>query len=304
MSVSVIIPTFRRNDALERAARSVFEQSLTPGEILIVDNSPEAGAQETCAKLKDLAPCPLVYIHEPNPGVSNARNSGFAKAQFGKVAQLDDDETASNDWLKSLVETSDAHESALVFGPVRSAPIAGVSGLKADWLARLYSRIPDHETGLIDEHYGCGNSLIDRNRVELPSPVFDIASNDVGGEDDVLFAYLVDHGALRAWSNEACVIEHVEDQRLNWRNMFQRSFSHGQSPTQYAAAAGRRHLIPFWMAVGAAQLLVFSALALPARILSTRACAKCLDKAVQGLGKILWNSSLTPQFYGAAKLKP
>ena len=44
MSVAVLIPTYRRNDALADAVRSVFAQTRLPDEIVIVDNDPQAGA--------------------------------------------------------------------------------------------------------------------------------------------------------------------------------------------------------------------------------------------------------------------
>ncbi|MEB6014540.1 glycosyltransferase [Enterococcus lactis] len=37
--VSVVIPTFQRNDFLERAINSVFKQNFTDYEILIIDDN-------------------------------------------------------------------------------------------------------------------------------------------------------------------------------------------------------------------------------------------------------------------------
>ncbi|HFD6927090.1 TPA: glycosyltransferase family 2 protein, partial [Enterococcus faecium] len=39
MMVSVVIPTFQRNDFLERAINSVFKQNFTDYEILIIDDN-------------------------------------------------------------------------------------------------------------------------------------------------------------------------------------------------------------------------------------------------------------------------
>ena len=40
MSVAVLIPTYRRNEALADAIRSVLVQTRLPDEILVVDNDP------------------------------------------------------------------------------------------------------------------------------------------------------------------------------------------------------------------------------------------------------------------------
>jgi succinoglycan biosynthesis protein ExoM len=102
MSVAVLIPTYRRNDALADAVRSVFAQTRLPDEIVIVDNDPQGGARATVEQLSDGAPVPLSYVHEASPGVSNARNTGFAHTQARFIAQLDDDETASPHWLAAF----------------------------------------------------------------------------------------------------------------------------------------------------------------------------------------------------------
>lgn len=302
MSVSVLIPTFRRNEALKRAVKSVFEQSVRPDEIIIVDNSPEAGAKAMIDALKTDAPVPLVYVHEASPGVANARNKGFGKASFDRIAQLDDDESASKDWLKHLVEIADTHQAGLVFGPVVSAPTARAGALKSQWLSRLYSRLPEIEDGPTSKAFGCGNSLIDRGIAKLPAPVFDARTNETGGEDDLLFAYLCEHNTPIAWAGKAVVTEHVEDQRVNWRSILHRSFAYGQGPTQLAFEARNYPLVGVWMSVGFIQALIYGLGALPARVMSSRLCAYMLDRAVQGVGKLVWAGQLSPRLYGVAKL--
>ena len=301
--VSVLVPTFRRPDSLVRALDSLARQTRAPDEIIVADNAPEAGARRAVESFAGRAPCPVVYVHAANPGVANARNTGFAAARHALIAQLDDDESAGPDWLAQLLAMREATGAAVVFGPVRSEPPAGTGGVRRAWIARLYAREPAIEAGLTVKPFGCGNSLIDWEAASLPLPPFDARANETGGEDDRLFATLGATGARFAWAPEAWVIEHVEAGRASWRHLARRSFAFGQGPSQTAASLGRVHETAAWMGIGLAQAVVFSALAAPALLAGVAHAAACLDRACQGLGKLIWADSLAPRFYGAARLR-
>ncbi|HCR66229.1 MAG: glycosyl transferase [Oceanicaulis sp.] len=302
MSVAVLIPTYRRNDALAGAVRSVFAQTRLPDEIVIVDNDPQAGARIAVEQLSDGAPVRLSYVHEPNPGVSNARNTGFAHTQARFIAQLDDDETASPHWLASLLDARKTLDAPVVFGPViAQLPDPLTRGVRAAYTQRLYSRLGSSDTQVIDKPHGCGNALFDREALDLPSPVFDHAANEIGGEDDMLFQRLQAQGVCFGWAAQADVYEHVQAPRQSWGKLLQRSFAYGQGPTQTCAQDAPRNWagVVFWMGVGAAQVLVFGACAPLARLISAKAAAECLDKAAQGLGKLIWFEAVSPRLYGA-----
>ncbi|XBQ15679.1 MAG: glycosyltransferase family A protein [Oceanicaulis sp.] len=303
MSLTVLIPTFRRPDSLKRALESVFNQTRTPDEIVVADNAPEASARGVVEALAVHAPCPLAYVHAPEPGVANARNAGFAAAAGDLVAQLDDDESASPGWLAALDDARRETGADVVFGPVSAEAPDHASALVKAYAGRLYDRRPAFETGEIGKPFGCGNSLIDRTRLALPDPVFDPALNETGGEDDRLFTALANAGAVFAWAAEAEVVEHVEGARANWSHLLKRSFAYGQGPSQTAAHLGRPLGVAGWMIVGAAQLAIYGALAAPARLAGAGACAAMIDRAAQGAGKLVWFDLAAPRFYGVARLE-
>jgi len=302
MSVAVLIPTYRRNDALAEAVSSVLAQTRLPDEIVVVDNDPEGGAAETVANLAKGASTKLVYVHEPKPGVSNARNAGFATTAARFIAQLDDDETAHDNWLDALLKAHERLQTPVIFGPVIAQISGAISGpVRRAYLARIYSRLGPSEDKIIEEPFGCGNALLDRAALDLPNPVFDPAANELGGEDDLLFEALANRGARFGWAAEARVNEHVQVSRQSWRKLLERSFAHGQSPSQSCASAHPSSWprVAFWMTVGLAQLVVYGLSAPLARLVSATAAAKCLDRAAQGAGKILWFDRVAPRLYGA-----
>lgn len=94
--VSVIIPTYKRPDTLDRAINSVLAQTYKNIEIIVVDdnNFDSEGRVLTEAKMALFANNPqVIYIkHEKNKNGSAARNTG-ARASNGEfIAFLDDDD--------------------------------------------------------------------------------------------------------------------------------------------------------------------------------------------------------------------
>lgn len=303
MSVSVIIPTFQRPDGIRRALDSVLAQTRLPDEVVIVDNDPEASARAVIDTYQAAPPCPVRYIHEPRPGVSNARNAGFAAAKGRFIAFLDDDETADPVWLNALLATASDLDATVVFGPLRGAAL-DADGVRGDLALRLYSRTGPDQDEKLEKPYGCGNSLIDRSAFTLPEAPFDPRMNVSGGEDDVFFLMLAGQGARFAWSVQASGVEWVDPKRTTWGYLAARSFAFGQGATQTARHAGQPVRIAFWMAVGLGQAVVYTPLAALAALVAPSKAATLLDKGIQGVGKLFWIKAFEPRFYGQTVAAP
>lgn len=91
MEISVIIPTHNRRETLGRAIRSVLNQSLQAGEVIVVDDGSSDG---TDAMIEKDFPT-VTLLRQKNAGVSAARNMGIAASQFPWIAFLDSDD----EWL-------------------------------------------------------------------------------------------------------------------------------------------------------------------------------------------------------------
>ena len=106
MKISVIIPTFNRKKILSRAIQSVINQSLSPFEILIIDDGSNDGTEEWVKENFQN----IKYVYQNNRGVSSARNIGIENANGDWVAFLDSDD----EWLPNkLHEQVKAIESNL-----------------------------------------------------------------------------------------------------------------------------------------------------------------------------------------------
>ncbi len=302
--VAVVIPTMRRLDSLTRALRSVFAQqdvATRLREIVVVDNDPEASSRETVEALRPEAPAPLIWIHAPRPGVATARNTGLAATSAPLIAFLDDDEAASTGWLAALLRCQAATSADAVFGPIRGRVPDG-TGWTTPYLERFFGRQGPDRDGVLDHPHGCGNSLLVR-ATALPGDLpFHVGSDQIGGEDDVLFAALETRGGRFGWASDAWVDEFAPPHRATLRYALTRAFAYGQGPSQTAAEAKNWPGVARWMAVGAAQTAVWSTATLALSLIRHPRRAEMADRTARGLGKLFWMKGFEPQFYGQREL--
>ncbi len=300
--VSIIIPTQRRPEGLAVAIRSAFAQrGVDPAhlELVVVDNDATPSAEPLVARLAAEAPFPVVYVHEPNAGVANARNAAMAAAGGVLIAFLDDDEEAPGHWLSALMAVQARHDADVVFGPVRGRARNAHPDHRA-YLERFFSREDAAAEGPIDHYYGCGDSLVRRSALPDRFAPFSAIRNHIGGEDDLLFGQMQKAGARFAWAPEAWVWEDPTPARQNLTYAIPRAFAYGQGPSSHCAAASPpdRVGVARWMAVGAVQAVGFGLLAGVKWVLRAPDRAMALDRAARGLGKTFWWGPFKIQFYG------
>jgi hypothetical protein len=302
--VAVIVPTLRRPESLERALRSLFAQTGVAdrvSEIVVVDNDPVGSAAATVGALRSSSPWPLTCVHAPRPGVATARNAGLAATDAPLIAFLDDDEAASPGWLAALLRAREQTGADAVFGPITGRAPDAANWLKP-WLERFFGREGPERTGLIDQPFGCGNSLMVRATV-LPGPApFDAGTDQAGGEDDALFAALAARGGRFGWAADAWVEEFAPAHRATLSYALARAFAYGQGPSQTAAAAKDWPAVARWMAIGAAQTAVFGAASAALTLMASPKRAEMYDRTARGIGKLFWMKGLEPRFYGAREL--
>jgi glycosyltransferase involved in cell wall biosynthesis len=98
VTISVIIPTHNRSQALQLALQSVLVQTYTDFEIIIVD---DGSTDDTAQVVARYAGAPIRYIkHDRCLGASAARNTAIQAANGTYVAFLDDDDQ----WLEHKLE--------------------------------------------------------------------------------------------------------------------------------------------------------------------------------------------------------
>lgn len=111
LTVTIIVCTRHRNDVLAQCLDSISRLQPRPDELIVVDNT--TGDQDT--KLL-AARYGARYVVEPVPGLSRARNRGWAEAKSDIVAYVDDDAVVDSGWLDALLRPFDDSRVAVVTG--------------------------------------------------------------------------------------------------------------------------------------------------------------------------------------------
>lgn len=98
--VSVIIPCYNRSKIVGRAIRSVFDQSMTDWELVIVDDA-STDSEELRNVISNLDDSRVRLVrHETNRFAAAARNTGVREARGAFIAFLDSDD----EWLPEKLE--------------------------------------------------------------------------------------------------------------------------------------------------------------------------------------------------------
>lgn len=95
--VSVIIPTYNRGWIIEEAIDSVLNQDFSDFELIVVDDGSDDNTREILGAYANA----ITVLHQPNRGVSAARNRGIAEASGRLIAFLDSDDL----WLPGKLTT-------------------------------------------------------------------------------------------------------------------------------------------------------------------------------------------------------
>lgn len=99
LRVSVIIPTYNRAGYLHEALVSIFNQTLPPWEVIVVDD----GSTDDTAEVVRNAAGPVRFHRQDHQGVAAARNLGLAQARGDLIAWLDSDDLWEPDFLATVV---------------------------------------------------------------------------------------------------------------------------------------------------------------------------------------------------------
>ena len=105
--VSVIIPTFNRVDFVTDALASVFNQTHSPLEVIVVDD----GSTDKTEQIVRKNFASVRYIRTPNRGVSSARNTGIANSEAPFIAFLDSDDIWHMEKIKKQMEFFETNSS-------------------------------------------------------------------------------------------------------------------------------------------------------------------------------------------------
>jgi glycosyltransferase involved in cell wall biosynthesis len=104
LTVSCVIPAYNAERYLDRALRSVFDQSRPPDEIIVVDDGSADGTADMLAAYGSR----LRVLHQANAGPAAARNRGIEMAAGQLICFQDADDEWHRDKLAKQLALFDA----------------------------------------------------------------------------------------------------------------------------------------------------------------------------------------------------
>jgi succinoglycan biosynthesis protein ExoM len=260
-SLAIAVLTFRRPADLAEVIPLLITQAQQVSErvrphVLVIDNDPDASARtfiegyDTTANDTDAsvtgtsssdpggadasdtrpggtAAVPLVYVHEPQPGITAARNRALAaSAGVDLLVFIDDDERPTASWLRSLLDVQFGSGCAAVAGPVVSIyerePEAWIT-------AGRYFERKRHDTGAALDVAATNNLLLDLRQIRRYGLTFDLGLGISGGGDTLFTRQIIANGGRMLWSAEASVTDVVPRSRVTRRWVVLRAFRSGNS---------------------------------------------------------------------------
>ncbi|MDT5075606.1 MAG: hypothetical protein QOJ80_243 [Mycobacterium sp.] len=243
-SVTVVICAYteQRWDDLVQAVASVQRQTEPPDEILLVIDYCPGLFQRAREELPGITVCANRY----EKGLSGARNTGISVATCDVVAFLDDDATATPDWIAALV------------APYADPRVIGVGGRvqpnwrterprwfppEFDWVVGCSYRGLPTESGPVRNFIGANMSLLRDILVE--SGGFDaglgrIASRPLGCEETELCIRVARTypDGVHLYEPAAEVLHSVPDSRGTWSYFRSRCYAEGLSKAVVSRLAG------------------------------------------------------------------
>lgn len=103
VKISIIVPVYNAEEYLDRCLHSVLDQEFSSYEVILVDDGSTDSSSLICDRYSSTDPR-FVTLHQPNKGVSAARNAGINMAQGEYVMFLDSDDALLPYALDLMVE--------------------------------------------------------------------------------------------------------------------------------------------------------------------------------------------------------
>ncbi len=198
--------------------------------LAVADNDQAPSSQPVVEEFRKECPFPVCYIHEPRRGIPMARNRILAEALALKadwVAFIDDDQTASPDWLIKLIEAAKRHDADAVQPKIIDRypePLPFWAAVKS-----TASHSDNRDEVIVKNSVGTGGTLFSARLIDPDhfGLLFDERLALAGGEDSDFFWRATQLGAKVLRSNAVAVIDEVSPTRLTYRRQVLRGLAHG-----------------------------------------------------------------------------
>jgi alpha-1,3-rhamnosyltransferase len=115
--VAVVVPSYNHAPFIEATLRSIFNQTLLPNELLVIDDGSADGSPAIIERVLTDCPVPCELIARANLGLCATLNEGLSNTSGEYFAYLGSDDLWLPDFLTARLSTLDSRtEAVLAYG--------------------------------------------------------------------------------------------------------------------------------------------------------------------------------------------
>jgi len=103
--VTIVVPVYNAIGYVARCMASLMKQTYRELQIIVVDDGSTDGSGDLCEELAK-QDARVKVIHQPNAGVSAARNVGLSRAQGGWISFVDSDDYVSPHYIEDMLSAA------------------------------------------------------------------------------------------------------------------------------------------------------------------------------------------------------
>ncbi|MFT4545401.1 MAG: GT2 family glycosyltransferase [Bacteroidia bacterium] len=222
--ISVIVCCYNSSARIILTLEHLVAQQVSANiawEIILIDNnsSDGTGSISEVYMEKQSTTIPFSIVSEPNPGLSNARNKGFAEAKYEIVLMVDDDNSLAPNYIEGIYRGFENQPNTGMVGGL------GFAALEADppeWFNDYAYCFAVGEQNPKQHLYGAGlglrmTALEKLRRAGFQSLLSDRTGDNLmsGGDTELCLAFRMAGYELK-YNPSLTFKHHLPDTRINW----------------------------------------------------------------------------------------
>jgi succinoglycan biosynthesis protein ExoM len=232
MMISICIITIQRQDYLKKLLVSIHDQNIAINnincEVIVVDNDGNPTSESVVNELCSAFDYPLRYVHQPERGIPQARNTAVQATDPNTefILFVDDDQFVDSKWVSELLRVQKETNADVVGGPVFPVFKEEVPKWVVDGKFFLRSKYDSFEDGGEVHHrvIKTNNVLIRKSMLDKLDGPFNESMALTGGTDTVMAISLKKLGAKMVWAKHAVAKEWIPASRATKNWIYSRAF--------------------------------------------------------------------------------
>ena len=215
--ISLIVPVYNSEKDLRKCLDSIIHQTYRNLEIILIDDGSEDSSGEICDEYA-ARDSRIVCVHQPNGGVSKARNRGLSLAHGDYVNFPDSDDYLDLDAYEYLMSKMTEHGcDAVNFETFVTYPDHEAAHKLPEKYYGLFDSEGAHRVMMAGEPFCC-NKLYARHLVDGLQ-----FREDIFRGEDSLFAHYALDRAEKVWFDERPLYHYVQSEESACRGVFRPS---------------------------------------------------------------------------------